>query len=224
MSGKSFAVIGLGQFGMTLAKELANADYDVLAIDDKDENIQEIADTVTYAVRADVREPEVLREPGILKSLGVQNVDVAIIAVAENMEASITATMQVKDLGVPLVLAKAMNSLHGRILEKIGADQVIYPERSMGIRVARNFTASGFEDVFELSTEFSMAEFRIPNEWVGKSLSEIRLREQHHINLVAVKHGDSVNVNLNPAEKLEAGCILVAVGKNEDLNKFRKPL
>ena len=212
MSGKSFAVIGLGQFGMTLAKELANADYDVLAIDDKDENIQEIADTVTYAVRADVR------EPGILKSLGVQNVDVA------NMEASITATMQVKDLGVPLVLAKAMNSLHGRILEKIGADQVIYPERSMGIRVARNFTASGFEDVFELSTEFSMAEFRIPDEWVGKSLSEIRLREQHHINLVAVKHGDSVNVNLNPAEKLEAGCILVAVGKNEDLNKFRKPL
>ena len=129
-----------------------------------------------------------------------------------------------KDLGVPLVLAKAMNSLHGRILEKIGADQVIYPERSMGIRVARNFTASGFEDVFELSTEFSMAEFRIPGEWVGKSLSEIRLREQHHINLVAVKHGDSVNVNLNPAEKLEAGCILVAVGKNEDLNKFRKPL
>ena len=109
MSGKSFAVIGLGQFGMTLAKELANADYDVLAIDDKDENIQEIADTVTYAVRADVR------EPGILKSLGVQNVDVAIIAVAENMEASITATMQVKDLGVPLVLAKAMNSLHGRM-------------------------------------------------------------------------------------------------------------
>ena len=208
MSGKSFAVIGLGQFGMTLAKELANADYDVL----------EIADTVTYAVRADVR------EPGILKSLGVQNVDVAIIAVAENMEASITATMQVKDLGVPLVLAKAMNSLHGRILEKIGADQVIYPERSMGIRVARNFTASGFEDVFELSTEFSMAEFRIPDEWVGKSLSEIRLREQHHINLVAVKHGDSVNVNLNPAENLEACCILVAVGKNEDLNKFRKPL
>ena len=218
MSGKSFAVIGLGQFGMTLAKELANADYDVLAIDDKDENIQEIADTVTYAVRADVR------EPGILKSLGVQNVDVAIIAVAENMEASITATMQVKDLGVPLVLAKAMNSLHGRILEKIGADQVIYPERSMGIRVARNFTASGFEDVFELSTEFSMAEFRIPDEWVGKSLSEIRLREQHHINLVAVKPGDSVNVHLSPAEKLEAGCILGAGRKNEDLNKFRKPL
>ena len=112
MKAKSFAVIGLGQFGMTLARELANADYDVLAIDDKDENIQEIAETVTYAVRADVREPD------ILKSLGVQNVDVAIVAVAENMEASITATMQAKDLGVPCVVSKAMNTLHGRILEK----------------------------------------------------------------------------------------------------------
>ena len=218
MSGKSFAIIGLGQFGMTLAKELASADYDVLAIDDKDENIQEVADIVTYAVRADVR------EPGILKSLGVQNVDVAIIAVAENMEASITATMQAKDLGVRLVLAKAMNSLHGRILGKIGADQVIYPERSMGVRVARNFTASGFEDVFELSTEFSMAEFHVPAEWIGKSLAETGAREKYHINVVAVKQGDMVNVNLNPAEKLEAGCILVAVGRNEDLNQFRKPL
>ena len=218
MSGKSFAIIGLGQFGMTLAKELASADYDVLAIDDKDENIQEVADIVTYAVRADVR------EPGILKSLGVQNVDVAIIAVAENMEASITATMQAKDLGVRLVLAKAMNSLHGRILGKIGADQVIYPERSMGVRVARNFTASGFEDVFELSTEFSMAEFHVPTEWIGKSLAETRAREKYHINVVAVKQGDMVNVNLNPAEKLEAGGILVAVGRNEDLNQFRMPL
>ena len=112
MEGKSFAVIGLGQFGRTLAKELANSECDVLAIDDKDENIQEIAEKVTYAVRADVR------EPGILKSLGVQNVDVAIIAVAENMEASITATMQAKELGVPLVLAKAVNSLHGRSWRK----------------------------------------------------------------------------------------------------------
>lgn len=218
MKEKSYAVIGLGQFGMSVAETLAESDCDVLAIDAREENIQEIADKVTYAVRADVREPEVLR------TLGVQNVDVAVIAVAENMEASIMATMQAKELGVPYVLAKAMNALHGKILEKIGADRVIYPEQSMGLRVARNLMSGGFLDVFELSTEFSMAEFRIPDEWVGKSLSEIRLREQHHINLVAVKHGDSVNVNLNPAEKLEAGCILVAVGKNEDLNKFRKPL
>ena len=110
---------------------------------DKDDNVQDIAEKVSYAVKADVR------DPGILESFGVQNVDVAVIAVAENMEASITATMQVKELGVPFVMAKAMNSLHGRILEKIGADKVIYPEHSMGIRVARNLLSSGFVDMFE---------------------------------------------------------------------------
>ena len=127
MKNKSFAVIGLGQFGMTLAVTLAESDCDVLAIDDKEENIEEISEKVTYAVKADVR------EPGILKALGVQNVDVAIIAVAENLEASISATMQAKDLGVPFVVAKSMNSLHGRILDKIGADKIIYPEQAMGL-------------------------------------------------------------------------------------------
>ncbi len=120
MKNKSFAVIGLGQFGMTLAVTLAESDCDVLAIDDKEENIEEISEKVTYAVKADVR------EPGILKALGVQNVDVAIIAVAENLEASISATMQARS-GVPFVVAKSMNSLHGRILDKIGADKIIYP-------------------------------------------------------------------------------------------------
>ena len=147
MKERSYAVIGLGQFGMTVALTLAEANGDVLAIDENDDNVQDIAEKVTYAVKADVR------EPGILQSLGVQNVDVAVIAVAENMEASITATMQVKELGVPFVMAKAMTSLHGRILEKIGADKVIYPEQSMGIRVAKNLLSSGFVDMFELSSQ-----------------------------------------------------------------------
>ena len=134
MKNKSYAVIGLGQFGMTVALTLAEANCDVLAIDDKDDNVQDIAEKVSYAVKADVR------DPGILESLGVQNVDVAVIAVAENMEASITATMQVKELGVPFVMAKAMNSLHGRILEKIGADKVIYPEHSMGSELQEIFS------------------------------------------------------------------------------------
>ena len=124
MKERSYAAIGLGQFGMTVALTLAEANGDVLAIDENDDNVQDIAEKVTYAVKADVR------EPGILQSLGVQNVDVAVIAVAENMEASITATMQVKELGVPFVMAKAMTSLHGRILEKIGADKVTDPECS----------------------------------------------------------------------------------------------
>ena len=214
MKDKSFAVIGLGQFGMTLAQTLAESNCDVLAIDDKEENIQEVADKVTYAVKADVR------EPGVLKSLGVQDVDVAVIAVAENMEASIIATMQAKELGVPFVLAKAMNSLQGRILSKIGADEVIYPEQSMGLRVARNLMSSGFVDIFELSSEFSMAEFRVPSEWVGKSLAELKIREKYHVNIISAKRGESVDVNLKPDEPLKDGSSLIAIGKNEDLNRL----
>ena len=214
MKEKSYAVIGLGQFGMSVAETLAESDCDVLAIDAREENIQEIADKVTYAVRADVREPEVLR------TLGVQNVDVAVIAVAENMEASIMATMQAKELGVPYVLAKAMNALHGKILEKIGADRVIYPEQSMGLRVARNLMSGGFLDVFELSTEFSMAEFPVPTEWIGKSLQELQLRESHDINIIAIKVGDDVEINLDPVKPLEADWHLMAIGKNKVLESL----
>ena len=214
MKEKSYAVIGLGHFGMSVAETLAESDCDVLAIDAREENIQEIADKVTYAVRADVREPEVLR------ALGVQNVDVAVIAVAENMEASIMATMQAKELGVPYVLAKAMNALHGKILEKIGADRVIYPEQSMGLRVARNLMSGGFLDVFELSTEFSMAEFPVPTEWIGKSLQELQLRESHDINIIAIKVGDDVEINLDPVKPLEADWHLMAIGKNKVLERL----
>ncbi|MDO4308567.1 MAG: TrkA family potassium uptake protein [Eubacteriales bacterium] len=213
MKDKSFAVIGLGQFGMTLAATLAQADCDVLVIDDKEENIQEIAEKVTYAVKADVR------EPGILKQLGVQDVDVAVIAVSENIEASISATMQAKDLGVPYVMSKAMNSLHGRILSKIGADEVIYPEKSMGLRVAKNLMAGGFLDIFELSSEISIAEFKIPESWVGRSLSSLGIREKHKINIIGIKRGDEVQVDLKPDEELPAGCTLIAVGKNRDLDE-----
>lgn len=216
---KSFAVIGLGQFGMAFALTLAELNCDVMVIDIKEENIQEIADKVTYAVRADVR------EPGILKSLGVQDVDVAVIAVSENMEASVMATMQVKELGVPYVIAKALGRLHGKILEKIGADEVIYPEQSMGVRVAKNLITSGLVDVFELSTEVSIAEFRIPPEWVGKNLAELKIREKHHINIIAVKQGDNIEVNMKPNEALPDNCFLIAIGKQKDLNMnpvFRK--
>lgn len=218
MKNKSFAVIGLGQFGMTLAVTLAESDCDVLAIDDKEENIEEISEKVTYAVKADVR------EPGILKALGVQNVDVAIIAVAENLEASIFATMQAKDLGVPFVVAKSMNSLHGRILDKIGADKIIYPEQSMGLRVARNLMSGGYLDVFELSAEFSMAEFSMPVSWIGKNLLDLNVRERFHINIIGIKQGENVTVDLDPSEPLPDNCSIIAIGKNKDLNASREEL
>lgn len=214
MKGKSFAVIGLGQFGTTLALTLAESDCDVMVIDDHEEHIEEIADKVTYAVKADVR------EPGILERLGVQNVDVAVVAVAENMEASITAVMQAKELNIPVVVAKAVSDLHGRILKKLGADKVIYPEREMGLRVAKNLLSSGFLDVFELSSEFSMAEFEVPAEWTGKNLRDLGIREKYKINIIGIKDGEEINVNLDPLEPLKHGDTLIAVGRNRDLNKI----
>jgi trk system potassium uptake protein TrkA len=209
---KSYAVIGLGFFGMSLARTLAEADCDVLAIDDQEENIQEIAELVTYAVKADVK------EPGVLKSLGVKDVDVVIVTISENMEASILATIQAKDLGVPYVMAKAQSELHGRILRKIGADEVLYPEQSMGVRVAHNLLTNGFSDLFELSTEFSLAEFRIPKAWAGKTLAQLHIREKHKINVIGIKRGEKVEINPDPGAMLPADCTLIAVGKNRDLN------
>lgn len=212
MRDKSFAVIGLGQFGMSLAVTLAESNCDVLVIDENEEKVQEIAERVTYAAKADVR------EPGVLKSLGVQNVDVVVVAISENIEASIVATMQAKELGVPFVMTKATNTLHGRILDKIGVDKVIYPEQSMGVRTARNLMSSGYVDVFELSSEFSIAEFRIPEEWIGKSLMDLKIREKYRINIIGIKRDEQVDVNIKPEEVLEAGCSIIAIGKNKDLN------
>lgn len=209
---KSFAVIGLGFFGMALAKALAEADCDVLAIDDKEENIQEIAEKVTYAVKADVR------EAGVLKALGVHDVDVAVITISESIEGSIMATIQAKDLGVPFVMAKAQSELHGRMLTKIGADQVIYPERSMGVRVAHHLLTSGFVDLFELSEDFSVAEFKIPKVWVGKTLIDLKIREKYQITIIGVKQDEKVDVSPDPRVPLPAGSTLIAVGKNDSLN------
>lgn len=211
---KSFAVIGLGFFGMALALELADSDCDVLAIDDKEENIQEVADKVTYAVKADVR------EPGVLKALGVGNVDVAIVTVSENMEASILATAQIKDLGVPQVLAKAQNKLHGRILKKVGADEVLYPEQSMGVRVAHNLMSSGYLDLFELSSESSIAEFKIPKQWVGKTLAELHIREKYRVTVIGIRIGEKVEVSPDPHVALVRDSIIVAVGGNRELNSL----
>ena len=132
--------------------------------------------------------------------------------------------MLAKDLGVPFVVAKSMNSLHGRILDKIGADKIIYPEQSMGLRVARNLMSGGYLDVFELSAEFSMAEFSMPVSWIGKNLADLNVRERFHINIIGIKQGENVTVDLDPSEPLPDNCSIIAIGKNKDLNASREEL
>lgn len=211
---KSFAVIGLGRFGMSIAKTLVDANQEVMVVDCNEERIKEISDDVTYALEADIR------DGGVLESLGLSNMDVVIVAIAEQMDASILATVFAKDAGVPYVVAKAISDIHGEILTRVGADRVVYPERSMGIRVAKDMMFGGFLDLLELSPFFSVVEILIPEKWIGKSLVELRLRDRLNVNVIGIKAGNEVNVNLDPNEPFKEGQIAIIVGNNEDLQKI----
>lgn len=211
MSRKSFAVIGLGKFGHAVAVTLAHLNCEVMVVDIDEDKIADIADRVTYAMRADIT------EQGVLQKLGITNVDVVVIAIADNLEASIMSTIFAKEVGVPFVLVKAMSELHARILKKIGADKIVFPEAEMGARVARNLISGGFMDFFELSPKFSMVEMAIPYEWIGKSLIELNLRDKYGVNVVGVKEDDEVRVNIDPQIPLKEGWSMILVGENEGL-------
>lgn len=211
---KQFAVLGVGSFGESVAVELQNLGCEVIVVDNDMERIEEIADSVSYAMRADFGEPEVIR------SLGARNLDGVVVAVAENMESSIMATLVSKEIGVPYVMAKAKTDLHATVLRKIGADAVIFPEVDMGKRIAKTLASANFADWLSLSPDFSIVEIKIPEKWVGKSLIELDVRRVHAVNVVAIKTGDDVEVNPDPARKLEEGMIMVLVGANEALEKI----
>lgn len=204
----------MGSFGESVAVELQNLGCEVIAVDNDMERIEEIADSVSYAMRADFGEPEVIR------SLGARNLDGVVVAVAENMESSIMATLVSKEIGVPYVMAKAKTDLHATVLRKIGADAVIFPEVDMGKRIAKTLASANFADWLSLSPDFSIVEIKIPEKWVGKSLIELDVRRVHAVNVVAIKTGDDVEVNPDPARKLEEGMIMVLVGANEALEKI----
>lgn len=211
---KQYAVFGLGSFGRSVALTLESLGCDVIVVDKSYEKVQEISDSVSYAMRADVSDPDALL------SLGGKNLDGAVVAVSESLEASIMATIVAKEIGIPYVLAKARDELQGMILEKIGADAIVYPERDMGSRVAKSLVSTAFTDWIELSAEYSMAETVIPDKWVGKSLAELKVRERYGLNVVGVMQGEEVNVTFDPHEPLPMDCIIIVIGANSVLSKF----
>ncbi len=211
---KQFAVIGLGSFGRSVALSLESLGGDVIVVDKSYEKIQEISDSVFFAMRADVSDPEALQ------SLGGRNLDAIVIAVSENLEASIMATIAAKELGIPYVLVKAKDDLQGKILKKIGADAIIYPERDMGTRIAKSLVSTDFTDWIALSSEYSLAETVIPDQWVGKSLMELKLRERYGLNVVGIMQGEEVDVTFDPAKPLPADCIIIVIGSDAVLGKF----
>ncbi len=211
-------MIGLGQFGMSIAQTLMQNDCEVLVLDINEKRTRAIADSVTCAVTGNVMDAE------LLAGLGIRNFDGAVIAIGENMEASIMATMVVNELGVPHILAKAQSELHAKILRKVGADRVVLPEWEMGIRYANNMVHDNFFDAVELSPDISMMEINVRREWEGKSLKQLNMRAKYKINVIGIKSEDGFDVNPDPDEPLNANSKLVSIGRNEVLNKLAEGL
>ena len=214
MNKKQYVVIGLGRFGKSVAETLYNLGNDVLVIDANEEAVQEISNSVTHAVQMDATDENALR------TLGISNFDVAVVTIGSNIQASVMATLLVKDLGVKYIIAKGHNDLHAKVLYKIGADRVILPEKDMGIRVAHNLVSSNILDYIELSSDYSIIEIDTPNIWHDKSLRELSLRSKFGVNVMALKRNGDVNVSPQADDVVEPGDIIVAVGSTEDLNNL----
>ena len=213
---KNYVVIGCGRFGSSVAKTLYSLGHEVLAIDKNEEKVQNIAEQVTHAVEADCTDENVLR------SLGIRNFDVAVISIGSDIQSSIMATLIAKELGVHYVLCKAQNELQAKVLYKIGADRVVFPERDMGIRVARNLVSQNVLEYIELDPHYSIAEIVAPSKWIGKTIGALDLRANYGINVMAVKHGMQINISPEADDVLKPGDILVVIGKNEQINKVEE--
>ena len=211
---KQYAVFGLGSFGESVAIALQGLGCEVIVEDDDMERIEDIANSVSYAMKADFGDPDVVR------SLGTKNLDGVVVAVADNMEASIMATLVCKEIGVPYVISKAKNDLHATVLKKIGADAIIFPEKEMGVRLAKNLMSANFADWIALSPDYSLVETVIPRGWIGKSLQDLDVRRKYGINVVGIKVGEDVEVNPNPEKALEDGMVMILVGANKDLENI----
>ena len=210
---KTYAVFGLGRYGLAAAKELSAAGAQVLAVDADEQVVQSAAAFLPLVKCADVT------DPAALELLGIANIDVAIIAMAEHMEACVMAVMLCKEAGVPTVIVKCANETHGRLLSRVGADQVVIPEQESGVRLAKNLLSSGFVDVIELSGEVSLIEIAAKAEWLGKSLVQLNLRRKYGINVVALKQGETIDVTIDPNQPLQEGDMLVVIAETA---KFRK--
>lgn len=211
---KEFVVFGLGKFGTSVARTLADNGCQVMAVDSDARLVEEIAESVTYAVCTDVTDADAIH------SLGIRNFDGAIVAIGENLEASVLVTIISKELGIPYVLAKAQTELQAKVLKKVGADKIVFPEKETGMRIANNLVSGNFFDAIELSTKYSMMDLDVPEEWVGKTLRELNLRATRKINIIGVKQKEEFEITPDPDAPLEADDILVIIGRNQTLSKL----
>lgn len=210
---QQYAVIGCGRFGTSVAKTLVQLKNEVLAIDKDPEKVQDISNDVTHAVQADAT------EEGVLKSVGISNMDGVIISIGTNIQSSILATILVKEEGVKQIITKASNELHAKVLYKVGADQVVFPERDMGVRLAHNLSEpnGGITDYIKRSEEYRILEIYPPKSWIGKTIGDLDIRKQFEVNIIGIDYNDNL-ILPGPDTIIEESNKLYVLGSNQKLN------
>lgn len=213
---KTYAVFGLGRYGTAVASELVRSGAEVLAVDINENIVNNAALTIPFCKCADITDAEVI------KQLGISNIDVVIIAMAASFEASVLAITLCKEAGVKTVIVKCATEMQRNIYYKVGADKVVYPEKDSGVRLAKNLVSAGFVDMVELASNVSLVELDILPEWLGKSLIELDFRRKYSINVVAIRTGEEICLNIAPDKPLEDGMKLVVIANIDKLNKLIK--
>lgn len=213
---KSYVVIGLGRFGSKVATELCALGCEVLVMDTRADLVQHISNEVTQAVVADCQDKEVL------KALGVRNFDCAIVAVGSDLAASVMATMNLKELGVPYVVCKAHDDTRRRVLEKLGADRVVIPEQENACRLARSLSSPNVLDYIELSEDYGIIEVPAPKTWHNKTLVELNVRAKLGVNIIAVRRNGRIDVSPSANYRIEPGDVLVVLGETHALEMVQK--
>ena len=214
-SKKTYAVFGLGRYGIAVAKELVENGMEIMAVDSNQKIINDAAAFLPVCKCADVTDEEVISR------LGIGNIDTVIVCMANNLESSVMAVTLCKEAGVKTVIAKCANEMQQKILLRVGADKVVFPEKESGVRLAKNLLSSGFIDMISLSKDVSMVEIDVKDEWIGKNLIELNLRKKYGFNIVAIKKGERVDVNVNPEQTLDAETTLIVIVNTNQLEKLR---
>ena len=212
---KTYAVFGLGRYGTAVAKELVDNGMEVIAIDSEQKIVNDAAAYLPVCKCADVTDAEVISR------LDIGNIDTVIVCMASNLEASVMAVTLCKEAGVNTVIAKCSNEMQQKILHRVGADQVVFPENESGIRLAKNLLSSGFIDMISLSKDVSIVEIDVKKEWCGKNLIELNLRKKYGFNIVAIKKGENINANITPEQVLDAETTLIVIANTSKLGKLK---
>ena len=212
---KQIAVLGLSRFGASVARALTNMGVEVMGVDKNPDKVADLAHDITHAVQADILDDDAL------DSLGLRNFDVVVLSI-KDVEISCIATMALKDHGAVKIVAQAGGEAHGKILERIGADKVIMPEKDMGIRLARSLSSNNLIDYMELSAKHSLMELEAIDEWVGRTLKQSNIRNRYKINVVAIRSGKVLRVAPGSDDIIPEGDVLVVIGENTDLERVNK--